>query len=98
MPFYLILALSMVAGGTLGAVLGALAGVRSGREGADSLRARVEDAEASNAAKKLRSQELADQVERHLKRVQAIRQHRGDSGDSLTDELVRRKLATNRGE
>jgi hypothetical protein len=88
----------VVAAGLLGGIFGALAGARTGRMSADGLRARLEDAEASNAARELRSQELADQVERHLKRVQAIRQHRGDSGDVMTDELLRRKLSIRGGE
>lgn len=89
---------SVVAGGTLGALLGALAGSRTGERYAKALLSRLNDIESAHVGRNLRFEELADQVERHLKRVQAIRQHKGNGADDLTQAVIDRKLANLRGD
>lgn len=88
----------MVAAGLLGALLGALAGSRIARKSYGGLMHRVETAEGRDIARQLRFEELAEQVERHLKRVQAIRQHRENGSNDPRDALIARLKFPTAGE
>lgn len=90
MPPLIEILAEMVAAGLLGAVLGALAARIIARKHYAGLRERIEASEGRDIARQLRFEELAEQVERHLKRVQAIRQARENGSADPRDALIAR--------
>lgn len=88
----------MLAAGLLGALFGSLAARQIARNHFRQLRERIETAEGRDIARQLRFEELAEQVERHLKRVQAIRQHRENGSADPRDALISRLKFPSAGE
>lgn len=98
MPPLIEILAEMVAAGLLGASLGALAARQIARNHFRQLRERIEAAEGRDMARQLRFEELGEQVERHLKRVQAIRQHRENGSVDPRDALISRLKFPTAGE
>lgn len=92
MPFWVLVSGFVTVAGLLGAVFGALAASRIVERRYKDLVFRLEGVESRDVARQLAFDETQDQVYRHLKRVQAIRQHAKD-GDSLTQALIARKFS-----